>query len=268
MELIQLSPWELAIAAALVLLLAVLNLRTAPHLSRSIVIAMIRMGVQLTLIGLVLNFLFQQVALPWVALVTFVMLAAAGREIAARLQRGYTGAWSFVIGTGSMLISSVVVTVAALLVLIRADPWYHPQYAIPLLGMLLGNTLNGIAIGLDRITQGAVDNRQAIEGRLLLGHSWQEATTQLRRNALQGALIPTVNSMAVAGIVALPGMMTGQILAGAPPATAVSYQMLILLLIAAGTGFATLFSAWAATRRLFDDRQRLRLDRLRETRAP
>ena len=85
----------------------------------------------------------------------------------------------------------------------------------------------------------------------------------LRREALRSGLIPIVNAMTAAGIVSLPGMMTGQILAGAPPAEAVKYQILIMFLIAAGSGFGTVAAVWLASRRLFDDRGRLRLDRLR-----
>ena len=68
--------------------------------------------------------------------------------------------------------------------------------------------------------------------------------------------------MAAAGIVSLPGMMTGQILAGAEPVEAVKYQILIMFLVSAGSGFGTLAAVHLAVRRLFDERQRLRLDRL------
>ena len=72
-----------------------------------------------------------------------------------------------------------------------------------------------------------------------------------------------INAMAAAGIVSLPGMMTGQILAGNPPMEAVKYQILVMFLITAGTGFGTLSAVWLGSKRLFDERQRLRLDRLR-----
>ena len=79
-------------------------------------------------------------------------------------------------------------------------------------------------------------------------------------------MMPIINAMTAAGVVSLPGMMTGQILAGAPPVEAVKYQILIMFLIAACTGFGTLMAVWLGSRHLFDERQRLRLDRLRETR--
>ena len=85
----------------------------------------------------------------------------------------------------------------------------------------------------------------------------------MRRDAMRAGLIPMLNAMAAAGIISLPGMMTGQILAGSPPWEAVKYQILIMFLIATGTGFGTLLAVSLGARRLFDDRHRLRLDRLR-----
>ena len=77
----------------------------------------------------------------------------------------------------------------------------------------------------------------------------------------------TVNAMAAAGLVSLPGMMTGQILAGNPPEEAVKYQVLIMFMIAAGTGFGVVVATQLGAARLFDERSRLRLDRLREPRS-
>jgi putative ABC transport system permease protein len=129
--------------------------------------------------------------------------------------------------------------------------------------MLLGNTMNGISIGLDRLTSTAWDQRGQIEGRLMLGHDWSRAIDRIRTQSIRSGLIPIINSMAAAGLVSLPGMMTGQILGGNPPMEAVKYQILIMFLIAGGTGFGTLVAVWLGSRRLFDERQRLRLDRLR-----
>ena len=97
----------------------------------------------------------------------------------------------------------------------------------------------------------------------MLGKTSREAILPIERDSLRSALTPTINAMAVSGIVALPGMMTGQIMAGADPLDAVKYQILIMLLIATGVGFGSLIAVWFGARGLFDNRQRLRLDRLR-----
>ena len=152
----------------------------------------------------------------------------------------------------------------ALIVILGENPWYTPQYAIPLLGMLLGNTMNGISIAMDRLTHAAWEQRQVIEARLMLGERWDEAIADYRQQAIRSGMIPIINAMAAAGIVSLPGMMTGQILAGAPPVEAVKYQILIMFLIAAGTGLGTLAAVTIGSKHLFDERQRLCLDRLRQ----
>ena len=258
MGVISLTPIDLALAAILVVALAILSHAASLDLTRQILISAFRTTVQLLLVGLVLRALFQSEGWLWLLGVAAVMLLAAGREVLARQARPLAGGWGFSVGTLSMFISSFSITVFALLLVIGATPWYLPQYAIPLLGMLLGNTMNGVALGMDRFTETAHRER-----RLLLGQSREEATSDLRRESVRTGLVPIINAMAAAGIVSLPGMMTGQILAGSPPVEAVKYQILIMFLIAAGTGFGVLFSVWLTAHRLFDERHRLRLDRLR-----
>ncbi|KAA6185167.1 iron export ABC transporter permease subunit FetB [Thiohalocapsa marina] len=262
MSLIPLGPFDLTLAAGLVLLLAGLSWRLHLGVERRILVAAARSTVQLILLGLVLKVLFETTD-PWlIALLALVMLSVAGWEVMARQTRRFRGPWGYGIGASSMFLSSFSITVLALTVIIGVEPWYQPQYLIPLLGMLLGNTMSGIAIALDGLTRQAAEGRGRIEARLLLGASWSEAIADIRRDALRSGLIPIVNAMASAGIVSLPGMMTGQILAGSPPMEAAKYQLLIMFLIAAGTGLGSVAAIWAGSRRLFDDRHRLRLDRL------
>jgi len=262
MNFYALSYNDLALAAVLVLLLAGLTQRLNLGLAGSLLVAALRTTVQLLLIGLVLEALFANINLLWVAGIAVLMLLAAGREVMARQRHRYTGLWGFGLGTLSMFVSSFTVTVLALVVVIGPSPWYTPQYAVPLLGMLLGNTMNGISLGLDRLKEGAWQQRAEIEARLALGADWRHAIGAIQRDGMRVGMIPIINAMAAAGIVSLPGMMTGQILAGSPPLEAVKYQILIMFLIAAGTGFGTAIAVWVGSRRLFDERERLRLDRL------
>ncbi len=262
MDMISISAFDLMLAASLVVLLAIMTASTGRGLARNMLIAAVRTTVQLLLIGLVLKTVFASSNFGWVMLIVMVMLLAAGREVMARQHRRFSGWWSYGMGVLSMFLSSFMVMLFALLVIIGPQPWYEPQYAIPLMGMVLGNTMTGIAVSLDGLTRQAWEQRETIEARLIMGHNWREATTAIRRQSLHSGLIPIINAMAAAGIVSLPGMMTGQILAGASPVEAVKYQILIMFLIAAGTGFGTLSAVWLGSRRLFDERQRLRLDRL------
>lgn len=262
MSMITLSALDLAIAAVLVVLLAALSLYLRLGVTLQLTVAAVRTVVQLLLIGLILDVLFDFVHLAWATLLALVMLALAGREAMARQQRRLAGWWGYGLGTFSMFLSSFTLTVLALTVVVAPEPWYEPQYSIPLLGMLLGNTMTGISLGVDRLTQGAWQQRLELEGRLLMGMTWYQAIESVRREAVRSGMIPMINAMAAAGIISLPGMMTGQILAGAPPIEAVKYQILIMFLITAGTGFGTFAAVWFGSHRLFDARQRLRLDRL------
>jgi len=263
MELISLSPFDLSLAAGLVLLLAGLSWRLRLGIERRMLIAAARSAVQLVLLGLVLNVLFETTDPLFIGLLALLMLSVAGWEVMARQRRRFRGPWGYGIGAASMFLSSFSITLLALMLIIGVTPWYQPQYLIPLLGMLLGNTMNGIAIALDGLTRQAWEGRVKIEARLLLGAGWDEAIGDIRREALRAGLIPIVNAMASAGLVSLPGMMTGQILAGSPPLEAAKYQLLIMFLIAAGTGLGSVAAVWIGSRRLFDERERLRLDRLR-----
>ena len=260
---ITLTSFDLFLAAFLVLLLALCFWRMQLNLAGQLLQAALRTTVQLCLVGLVLRSLFSYAHPAAVLLMALVMLLAAGREVTARQHRRLQGWWAYGIGASAMFLSSFTVTVVALVLIVQPTPWYMPQYAIPLLGMLLGNTMNGVSLCLNRLTQAAWEQREVIEQRLLLGQNRIEAMDAIRRDSLRTGMIPIVNAMAAAGLISLPGMMTGQILAGSPPWEAVKYQILIMFLIAAGTGGGILVGLRLASRRLFDERHRLRLDRLR-----
>ena len=263
MTLIHLTPFDLALAAGLVLLLAGLSWRLHLGVERRLLIAALRSAVQLSLIGYVLHALFATTNPGFIALMALVMLGFAGWEALSRQKHRFVGAWGYGIGTLSMFLSSFSVLVLTLAVIIGVEPWYQPQYLIPLLGMLLGNTMSGVALALDNLTRDAWNARGRIEARLILGETWDCAISGIRRDALRAGLIPIVNAMATAGVVSLPGMMTGQILAGSPPIEAAKYQLLVMFVISAGTGLGATAAVWLGSRRLFDERQRLRLDRLR-----
>lgn len=259
-DLVILGPLDLSLAALMVLALAALSWRLKLGLQGQILIAAARTVIQLGLVGLVLKALFEDLHPAFLIPVSLIMLLAAGREVMARQSRRMKG--GFVIGSSAMFVSSFSITLIALVIVVQPDPWFRPQYAIPLLGMMLGNTMTGITVGLERLTTAITRERETIEQRLMLGETSREALAQPLRDAARAGMIPIINAMAAAGIVSLPGMMTGQILAGSPPMAAVSYQILIMFMVTAGTGFGTLLALKLASRQLFDARERLRLDRL------
>jgi putative ABC transport system permease protein len=257
-----LSPLDLSLAASLLLLLGLLSWRLRLGLGKSLAIAAVRTTVQLLLIGQVLRLLFAHVHIVSMVLISLVMLAAAGREVMVRQHRSLRGYRGWLIGTEAMFLSSFTVTLLALTVIIGHQPWYTPQYAIPLLGMMLGNAMSGVALSMDRMTETLWQQQRVIEQRLLLGQTAAEAVAEIRRQAIRAGMMPIINAMSTAGLVSLPGMMTGQILGGSSPMDAVHYQIMIMFLLCAGTGFGTVVAVRGIERRLFDSRHRLRLDTL------
>jgi putative ABC transport system permease protein len=178
------------------------------------------------------------------------MTLIAGTAAIRRTHMRYPGIW--LSSVDSVWANAWTMGSLALFVLIGVRPWYSSQFAIPLLGMILGNKLTGISLGLDRLGGELRARRANVEALLALGATRWETARQPIQEAVRTGLIPIINSMMVVGIVSLPGMMTGQILAGASPLEAVKYQIVIMFLIASGTALGTLSVVLLSYRRLFN----------------
>jgi putative ABC transport system permease protein len=152
--------------------------------------------------------------------------------------------------------------VLALMTAIRPQPWYDPRYAIPLMGIVLGSVLNSASLGLDSFFEGVTTGRARIEAQLALGATIREALSELTRSSIRRGMIPIINQMSAAGVITLPGIMTGQLLAGMDPVEAAKYQILLLFLLTGAGGLAAAGSVYMAARSMTDERQRLRSDRL------
>ncbi len=253
--------FELAAAALLVVLNALLSLLLNMDLARTLLIAGLRVVVQLLLVGLVLKTVFALDSPTLVATVMLVMLAMASYEIFSRQERRYAGPWGLGIGAGTTMLATLFVTVFALLTL-RPSPWFAPQVTIPMFGIVLGSVMSSVSISLNAFNTGIMRERASIEAQLALGINRYLALRPIQRSALRSGMIPIINQMSAAGIITLPGMMTGQILAGVAPFEAAKYQILVMFLLAGGAGLGALAATYVAVWRSTDDRDRLRLDRL------
>jgi putative ABC transport system permease protein len=260
---ITLSPQDLAMAASLVAFDAVLSLALRLRLHRQVLVAAARMVVQLVAVGYLLRLIFALKNPLATLVVVLVMAAVAAREIAARPERKFRGLWGLGLSAGAVAVATLVTVGLALATAIRPHPWYDPRYAVALVGIILGSVLNASSLSLDGVMGGVGRERAAIEAQLALGATFQAATAHLMREAVRRGLLPIINQMSAAGVITLPGIMTGQILAGLDPMEAVKYQILLMFLLAGASGLAAVTVAFAAMRRLTDNRQRLRLDRLR-----
>lgn len=258
---VPLSMIDLIIAATLVALNAAISIAYGLRLEKSLAIASIRMVLQLAAVALVLKFIFGQTSALWTILFAVVMAVAAGFEIVMRQERRFKDWRAMLLSSSPAFLAGLLTTLIAMAV-IQPQPWYAPRMLLPILGMLVGNALSGVALVLDAMTSAAVRERTAIEARLALGATRIEAFEDIQRRSLKTGLMPVLNGMAAAGVVSLPGMMTGQILAGIDPVEAAKYQIMIMFLIAGATAIAVLAGALASVHLLTDDRHRLRLDRL------
>lgn len=255
---LQISNGQLALATALILINVILSLVLRLGLERRLGIASLRMVIQLLLVGYILEWVFTLRNPLLILIIALAMTSMAGAAAVDRTQKRGSGVYwnSFI----SILTSSFLVTGLAVSGIIRVDPWYDPQYVIPLLGMVLGNSLTGVALALDRFTKDLVSDRDQIETWLALGATCWEAAHPSIQEAVRTGMIPTINSMLVMGLVSLPGMMTGQILAGASPLDAVRYQIVIIFMIASGTALGTISVVLLTFQNVFTPSHQLRLE--------
>jgi putative ABC transport system permease protein len=159
----------------------------------------------------------------------------------------------------SMVVSFFLITFMVTAVMIDVKPWWAPQYFIPIGGMVIGNSMNAIAIALERLLNEMQSKRREIEMKLCLGADYKEASVDILRNAMKAGMIPSINSMMTVGIVFIPGMMTGQILAGADPMTAIEYQIMVMIMIVGATALGTLMVVLVTRKRCFNSGHQLLL---------
>ncbi|MHB0960668.1 MAG: ABC transporter permease [Pirellulaceae bacterium] len=251
MSYVELSYMEVGLAALLILVNAAISLALRLGMERTLAWASVRTILQLVLIGLVLEWVFRIDRWYIVVGLLSLMTLIAGITAGQRNKRRFPGIWLNTIV--SVWASSWLVTAYALWVVIRGtDTWYQPQYTIPLMGMILGNSLNGTSIGLNSFTDSLVTHRERVEMALTLGASRWEAVRMPVQDAVRTGMIPIINSMMVVGIVSLPGMMTGQLLSGTSPIEAVKYQIVIMFLIASATALCTVSVVLLSFYRLFN----------------
>lgn len=260
MTVIPLDAWDVAGAAVLVLLNGAVSVWLQLGLGRQLLVASVRTVVQLSLLGVVLVPIFEVAHPALTAVLGIGMVGLAAREAVRRSDRGYRGATGHAFG--ALFLSSWATVIYATAGLVQPEPWTSPQVVIPLLGMMLGNGLTGVSLGLDRALARLDEGRDTVELWLARGATWWEAARPVAQEAIRTGMIPILNSMSVVGLVTIPGMMTGQLLAGAPPGQAARYQILVMFLIAANTAAGVLGVVLWALWSLFDDQGRLRSERI------
>jgi len=262
MSSLPLANTDLLWAALLIALNGAISLTFGLRLELSLALITLRMVVQVAALGVVLRFVFLQSSPLWTAAVALLMLLIAGYELAERQERRFRGWWAYGLGNTTLLFASGLATLYAVTVVIAPNPWYAPRYLLPILGMVLGSTLTSVSLVLQTLAEGIERERGAIEARIAQGGTRFEAFAPLMRRAMRTAMTPLLNIMSVAGMVTLPGMMTGQILAGADPVEAARYQIVLMFILAGAAGLGAFATAVGGVLMISDRRHRVRLDRL------
>jgi UDP-glucose/iron transport system permease protein len=258
---VPVSYQSLGLAALLVLVAGGVSLGLRLRLEGQLLVAALRTVVQLLLVGYLLRYVFAVQSVWAIAGIVFVMLAAASRAALTRAGRTFAG--SLMLAFFTLVLTGLATTYCVTGVIIGVSPWYSPQYLIPLLGMVLGNSLTGLSLCLDSLLEQLSERRREVEMELAHGATWREAALRPVRVAVRRGMIPTLNAMTVVGLVSLPGMMTGQILAGADPVEAVKYQVVVMFMLAAATAVGSMMIALLSCRMLFNDRHQLLVEKIR-----
>jgi putative ABC transport system permease protein len=244
--------WE-GVAASLVLVAfaAAVAMRQRLGLTRELVVASLRAGVQLVAVGAVLLALFRYTGLSGAFAWVSVMIVIAG-QVAGHRGKGVPAArYAATVGVAT----GTAITLGSLLALGVITT--QPRVVVPVGGMIVAGAMQAAGIALRRLREDAHQSRPAIEARLCLGLPAREAFLPHQRSALRTALLPAIDSTKVVGLISLPGAMTGLILAGIDPLTAIRYQIVVMYMLLAATALAALVTARLAEHSLFDRAHRL-----------
>lgn len=259
---IELSASDMALAALSLLIASGLSVALSLNVHRALFVAALRMIAQLVVVGLALRYVFALSSPVVTLLVAGLMILAAIWEVASRQRFHLRGWYHFGLGGLPVTIATVLVSALALSTALREAEWLDAQHTIPLVGIILGTVMNSTSLALNTMLTSVQRERRAIEARLSLGADGKLALREVRISAAHNGLIPVVNQMAGAGIITLPGIMTGQILAGMDPLDAAKYQILLMLLLAGAGALGVIGAIELCLATIMDKRDRLRLDRL------
>ena len=240
---------QLVVAAGLVVVAVALARAWRVGVSGALSWGAVRAVAQLLAVGYVLRWIFEARSFAWVLGAFAVMLGVAAWTASRRPSRRIPGLLPLT--AAALAVGAGATTLAVTALVVRADPWWAPRYFLPLAGMIAGNAMNAAALAAERLQAELGSRRDEVEEILALGATPRQAAAPAVRAATRAALVPTINAMLTVGIVSLPGMMTGQMVAGADPGTAARYQILVTFMLATAATVSAVMLAAMASRRFF-----------------
>ncbi len=245
-----LEPSHLLLAAGFISIILILSWFYELGLTGTIFVAASRCSVQLILIGFALAFVFLHNHPALTLPILGMMIFFAAHTITGRLKRLPHKLFGAALAATS--VTGVLITFTVTGLIIGVTPWHRADVVIPIAGMVFGNSMNGIAITLERVFSDMKQRNEEIRVWIALGASPWEAARPSLRAAFSAGLIPVINSMSAVGLVSIPGMMTGQILAGADPRVASHYQIVIMLMVSAAVGLGAFLAVVLSYRKAFN----------------
>lgn len=248
---------QLAAAYLFVLLLLVVFRRRGIRREKQILIAATRMTIQLTVMGYILMYVFHEPSWWLTSLMVIVMVAFAVYNSWKRVKEPLSNDLKKIMA-GSLILGSLLISGMFIILILQVQPWFNPQYFIPITGMIVGNAMTGISLGANKLCWEMKAQQVEIENSLMLGAEPKDAVHQIVNDAFDSAILPTMNNMLTMGIVSLPGMMTGQILSGTIPLTAIRYQIGIMLAILGSTTLSVVIFVVLGSRTFFTKEKQLK----------
>ncbi|HZK87797.1 MAG TPA: iron export ABC transporter permease subunit FetB [Anaerovoracaceae bacterium] len=227
-SIIQLNILQFSLIYLLLIVVLILMKRAKINQTKLLLLGTVRMTVQLVLAGFILTYIF---ANPHPLFTVAYIAAMVIFSITRILSRNKWLNKSFKIAVSLSLTLSGVFILAYFTLIVVGVSVFNPQYTIPIGGMIIGNSMTGITLALKTFNESITSSKSQIESLLNLGSTPKRILLPYVNRALETALLPTINSMLGMGIIALPGLMTGQILSGTSPSTAILYQIAIMVAI-------------------------------------
>ncbi|MCI6610483.1 MAG: iron export ABC transporter permease subunit FetB [Ezakiella sp.] len=225
------------------------------NLTKTFLYASVRMTLQLILTGYVLSYIFE-LNNPFMTISVYLVLYTFATFTIFKHSKIKNKKLRYLIAI-SQFIGATISLFYFLIFVIKIKPWYNPQFFIPIAGMVIGNSMTGLTLSVNTFNSNFINKWEEIECSLMLGATPKNATKTIAQNALENSLIPTLNRMFGMGIIFLPGMMTGQILSGVAPTTAILYQIIIMFATFITTAISTLIFSTNVYKCYFNSRAQI-----------
>lgn len=243
----------LILSSVLVIIPIIISYKEKLELNRDIIVSMLRAVVQLLVVGYVLDFIFGLDKFIYTVVLVLVMIFNASLNTK---KKGFAIDNQIIIS----FISISIGTVITLGVLIGSGAiGSTPNEVIPVAGMIVSNAMVAIGLSYRNLVNSFKNNRVSVEVKLSLGASVKEASNEIIRESIKLSMMPTIDSAKTLGIVSLPGMMTGLILAGTSPLVAVKFQIMVTFMILSSSSLATMIATYLSYRKFFNSRKQLKI---------